>query len=116
MSDCKLRQRLLAVVLVGCFTATNVRPARAQAELLLPAACATGVGCLIVGVVVIAGVTYYVFQHQQTRRKYYLAIDDPEELHLWGKYRAKDGKTCTRMAAGRDHYYDATRRICYIKG
>jgi hypothetical protein len=57
-------------------------PVKTQANpavLAAPAACATGVGCIVVGVVVIAGISYMVWQNSQTGEEYRMPIRDSEE-------------------------------------
>ena len=58
------------------------KPVKANPVLLLaPELCATGVGCVLVGTVVIGGVLYYVYKTHQGKRVYsdHKMIDDPEE-------------------------------------
>ena len=67
----------VALIAMLAFPAT---PARANPALVAaPAICATGVGCILVGTVVVAGVAYYVWQNSQTGEEYRLPIEDPEE-------------------------------------
>jgi hypothetical protein len=54
-------------------------PAQAQVEVLAPAICSTGVGCVLLGTVVIGGIAYYVWQNSQTGEEYQMPIEDPEE-------------------------------------
>jgi hypothetical protein len=54
-------------------------PAQAQVEVLAPAICSTGVGCVLLGTVVIGGIVYYVWQNNQTGEEYQMPIEDPEE-------------------------------------
>jgi hypothetical protein len=65
----------LIAILVFPATPARANPALAAA----PAICATGVGCILVGTVVVAGVAYYVWQNSQTGQEYYSPIEDPEE-------------------------------------
>lgn len=110
----KTIQRITAISLVGILGFSTSQPVRSQAQLLVPAACATGVGCVLVGTVVVAGIAYYVWQHRQTGKKYYMAIDEPDELDQWGVYRARDENHCRYLAAGRPYRW--SRGKCYIKG
>jgi hypothetical protein len=54
-------------------------PAQAQVEILAPAICSTGIGCVLLGTVVIGGIGYYVWQNSQTGDRYNMPIADPEE-------------------------------------
>jgi hypothetical protein len=54
-------------------------PAQAQFEILAPAICSTGIGCVLLGTVVIGGIAYYVWQNSQTGEQYRMPIEDPEE-------------------------------------
>lgn len=58
-------QKALAVMLASTFV-VGVQPKSAQsnpAAALAPALCSTGVGCLLVGTVVIGGGLYYVWEY-----------------------------------------------------
>lgn len=70
--------RIVAIALalsIGMPTKTQANPAAA----LAPAICATGVGCVLLGTVVIGGIAYYVWQNSQTGEEYKIPIRDPEE-------------------------------------
>jgi hypothetical protein len=54
-------------------------PAHAQVEILAPAICSTGVGCVLLGTVVIGGIGYYLWKNNQTGEEYRMPIADPEE-------------------------------------
>jgi hypothetical protein len=59
----------LTVSLSLAFTApiqTRANPA----VLAAPAICATGIGCVLLGTVIIGGIAYYAWQNSQTQEKY----------------------------------------------
>ncbi|MGG6264184.1 hypothetical protein ACQ4M3_01105 [Leptolyngbya sp. AN03gr2] len=74
-------QQITAVVLVGSIAITATpRPAKAQVQILAPALCSTGVGCIFVGVAVVGGIAYYVWQGRSTGKQHYLKIEDPGNI------------------------------------
>lgn len=105
-------RRTTAIAAAVALTFSTAKPARSQAQLLLPAACATGVGCVLVGTVVVAGIVYYVWQNNQTGQQYRMPIEDPEaEMERMGGQtqsetvtagtRSRALELCRSLAAGR---------------
>jgi hypothetical protein len=78
-----IRRRCLAgiISLMSAITLPqfNPPPAQAQVEILAPAICSTGIGCVLLGTVVIGGIGYYIWQNSQTGEEYKMPIADPEE-------------------------------------
>jgi len=82
--------RLTAVVSISLLANIAIpKPARSNpAAALAPAVCATGLGCVVVGTIIIGGVLYYVYVHRSTGQQYQIpaaafelppsAIVDPE--------------------------------------
>ncbi|NJL41597.1 MAG: hypothetical protein HC899_36585 [Leptolyngbyaceae cyanobacterium SM1_4_3] len=83
-------------------------PAKANPALVAaPAICATGVGCILVGTVVVAGVAYYVWQNSQTGEEYHMPIEDPEEeAEEWDEpIIARDPEEAARECQARATHY-----------
>ncbi|HTL88238.1 MAG TPA: hypothetical protein VL134_02480, partial [Leptolyngbya sp.] len=59
-------QSVIAIGLVGSFAFSTAKPAQSQAQVLAPAVCATGVGCVLIGVATVGGIAYWVWQNNQT--------------------------------------------------
>jgi len=96
----KAIRTITAIVAVIFFTGSVPSRVNAQAQLLLPAACATGVGCVFVGTVVIAGVAYYVWQNSQTGQQYRMPIEDPDrEMERMGQPQSETVTAGTRQRA-----------------
>ena len=96
----KTIRRITAIAAVGVLVFSTAKPVKSQAEVLLPAACATGVGCVLVGTIVIAGVAYYVWQNNQTGQQYRMAIEDPEaEARRMGRTQSEPVTAGTRPKA-----------------
>ncbi|BAU10584.1 hypothetical protein LEP3755_10690 [Leptolyngbya sp. NIES-3755] len=94
----------------------STQRANAQVQVLAPALCSTGVGCIFGGVATIGGIVYYVWQNQRTGDRFYQHIEEPEEHEQWGIFYAKNAWRCRQLAAGRPHRYDSRTKRCYIKG
>jgi len=106
-------KRFVAIVIASSILSTSI-PTRANPAILAPAAfCAgtAGVGCVLVGVAVVGGAAYYVWQNQQQQR-HYSPIEDPEEeaRYLGGphdtepviaKNRKDAFRECLKLAQGR---------------
>jgi hypothetical protein len=59
-------------------------PAKSNpAVMIAPALCSTGVGCLFLGVVVIGGISYHLWQHNGTGQQYYVPIVESENAEGW---------------------------------
>jgi hypothetical protein len=71
-------KQITAIALSGSLILSTARPAKSQAQVLAPLACATGVGCVLIGAATVGGIVYYIWQNQQTGKKHYNTIDDPE--------------------------------------
>jgi hypothetical protein len=121
----KFSWRLSAVALIVAIASPQVIPqkADAQAELLIPAVCATGIGCVLLGTIVIGGVAYLIWQNTETGSEYGRPIEsgeyleDPEDGTHWGEYStAKTKNGCRYLAGGRPWQWDAATGKCYIKG
>lgn len=96
----KAIRRITAIAAVAVLVFSTAKPAKSQAEVLLPAACATGVGCVLVGTIVIAGVAYYIWQNNQTGQQYRMAIEDPEaEARRMGRTQSEPVTAGTRARA-----------------
>lgn len=108
--------RDIAISTVLAVTTIGLHPPEANsnpAALVAPAACATGVGCILIGVAVVGGAAYYVWQsNQKTPRRIYMPIEDPEEesRYLGGPHEtepviagtaADARKRCLKLAKGR---------------
>ncbi|MBD2055298.1 hypothetical protein H6F88_04540 [Oculatella sp. FACHB-28] len=76
-----------AIALAAAFAVPVTMPARANpASPTPPAICGTGVGCLQIGVAGIGGITYYVWEDNQTGGRYYSPIEEPGEVvSEWGE-------------------------------
>ena len=68
-------KRIVAVGVAIALSITSISPAKGNPALLAPAAglCGTGIGCILIGTVVISGVLYYVYTHQG--RKVYVPVN-----------------------------------------
>ncbi len=110
----KFRRRIALALLPAVLITLKPTEARSNPAIIAPAACATGVGCIAVGIVFIGTVGYLVWQSQSTGKMYYDVIEEPEDHELWGIYRARDEQHCRWLAAGRP--YEWRRGKCYIKG
>jgi hypothetical protein len=75
------RKIAIATVVVVCATGLQARQTKANPALVAaPAACATGVGCVLVGVAVVGGLAFYVWQSNNPKaQRHYNQIEDPEE-------------------------------------
>lgn len=104
--------KFIAIVLAGSLTLSNTNPARSQAQvLLIPAACATGVGCVLIGTVIVAGVVYYVYQSSRHPKSLYMIEDPDAEMGRMGGHhqtepvtagtRKKAEALCQQFAKGR---------------
>lgn len=57
-------KKVLAIGLCTLSLTLSVRPVKANPALAVaPAVCATGVGCLLIGTVIIGGTVYYAWNH-----------------------------------------------------
>lgn len=131
---------LVSSLIIYPFKATKANPA-----VLAPLGlCSTGVGCVLVGVVLIGGVSYYVWK-QSSRRilsssigSIYRVLEDPEEeltssgrpgdAGYWEDYTSANNlqiaiKNCQTSAKKNraeliEVIYDYTRRqfVCRFKG
>jgi hypothetical protein len=108
----KTIRRLTAIGLAGSFIIFTTKPAKSNpAVLAAPAICSTGVGCVLIGVAVLGGGAYYVWQSHKGDRVYH-HVTDPEEEAKWlggphetepviaGK-REDAEKKCLKLAKGR---------------
>ncbi|BAY55288.1 hypothetical protein NIES2135_21110 [Leptolyngbya boryana NIES-2135] len=105
----------IAIALTLSLSAVTFQPreARSNPALVAPAACATGVGCVLVGVAVVGGLAYYVWQGNNPKsQRHYDRIEDPEEeaRYLGGPHETepviagtiKDARRkCEQLARGR---------------
>lgn len=75
------RKMAIATVIAVCATGLQPRETKANPALVAaPAACATGVGCVLVGVAVAGGLAFYVWQSNNPKaQRHYDRIEDPEE-------------------------------------
>jgi hypothetical protein len=67
-------------------------------------------------IVVILGISYYVWQAQGVERRVPVVdaiLEDPEDEGEWGEFKAGDYRKCQRLAAGRDWYWEDGK--CFIK-
>lgn len=111
----KTRQRIALALLPAVLIALKPTEARSNpAMIAAPAACATGVGCVAIGIVFIGTVGYMVWQNNQTGKAHYTLIEDAEDHDLWGQYWVKEEWQCRKLAAGREFRWE--RGKCYIKG
>ncbi|MBD2072090.1 hypothetical protein H6F93_31985 [Leptolyngbya sp. FACHB-671] len=70
-----------AIALVVAFVVSVAIPTRANpASPTPPAICDTGAGCLWLGVAGIGGITYYIWEDNQTGGRHYSPIEKPEEV------------------------------------
>lgn len=108
------RKMAIATVIAVCATGLQPRETKANPALVAaPAACATGVGCVLVGVAVAGGLAFYVWQSNNPRaQRHYDRIEDPEEeaRYLGGPHetepviagrRVDAEKKCRQLARGR---------------
>ncbi|MGG6265026.1 hypothetical protein ACQ4M3_03030 [Leptolyngbya sp. AN03gr2] len=106
----------IALLTVSTSLVPYIKKADANPAVAAPLLCSTGVGCIFVGVATIGGIVYYVWQNQATGVRHYDNLEDPEDHDEWGIFSAKSEWHCHRLAAGRDHWFDHTRKQCHIKG
>ena len=110
----RFRQRTaIALIIATCAVTLQPREAKSQVQLLAPAACATGIGCVAIGIVFIGTVGYMVWQSRDTGKMQYDAIEDAEDHDLWGRYWVKEEWQCRKLAAGRSYKWEGGK--CYIK-
>lgn len=70
------KRSAIAVGAVATLAITQApRPAEANPAIALPAACATGVGCVLLGTVIIGGAVYYIWQNRSTGRRYQIPVE-----------------------------------------
>lgn len=70
-----MNRKIISAALAGLILATTARPAQSNpAMVAAPALCSTGVGCVFVGVAVIGGISYYVWQNSQTGTTYHKPV------------------------------------------
>ncbi|BAS57928.1 hypothetical protein NIES2135_26900 [Leptolyngbya boryana NIES-2135] len=70
-----MNRKIISAALAGLILATTARPAHSNpAMVAAPALCSTGVGCVFVGVAVIGGLSYYVWQNSQTGDRYHQPV------------------------------------------
>jgi hypothetical protein len=120
-SDRLRGRRILSGTIALLSASVSLIPYAKKAEanpavIAAPALCSTGVGCIFVGIAVIGGISYYVWQNQSTGVRHYDKIEDPEEHDQWGIYYAKSKWHCSKLAAGREYRYDPIKKRCFIKG
>ncbi len=70
------RRKSILSLSIAFLTATAslfpyTKKAEAQAQILAPVLCATGIGCAVIGVVTIGGIAYYLLQNTQTGTFYH---------------------------------------------
>ncbi len=78
-----MNRKIISTALAGLILATTARPAQSNpAMVAAPALCSTGVGCVFVGIAVIGGISYYVWQNSQTGDRYHspLNVEDPGNI------------------------------------
>jgi hypothetical protein len=107
-------RRITVFVLIGSLAiATTSRPAKAQVQVLAPALCSTGVGCALIGVAVVGGIAYYVWQSRDTGKQHYVKIEDPgnipgqQETHY-----AASAEGCQKM---RQRFKNEGRKLRLIR-
>lgn len=84
----------LALAIALATTSLASRPAKANPAILAPAAlCSTGVGCILVGTVLIAGATYYVWRYGGGKK----AIADAKGLVFKSDYLEDPEEEIERM-------------------
>lgn len=65
---------LIAVALAGSLSISIAKPARSQAQVLAPALCSTGIGCVLVGTAIVGGILVYVWQNNHTNTTYHVPV------------------------------------------
>ena len=87
-------------------------PAKANPALLAPVAglCGTGVGCILVGTVVIGGILYYVYTHQG--HKVYIPVHSSEQHRV--ESRGMSGVEAAQL--GNSHWVNGTEKDCRKMG
>ncbi len=97
------RKMAIATVIAVCATGLQPRETKANPALVAaPAACATGVGCVLVGVAVAGGLAFYVWQSNNPKaQRHYDRIEDPEEeaRYLGGPHETEPVVAGTAKAA-----------------
>lgn len=66
-----LQQIAVSVTLASFCLSTSVKPSQANPAILAPVAfCAgtAGVGCVLIGVAVVGGISYYIWQHSDGKK------------------------------------------------
>lgn len=129
-------RKALAVMLVSSFALGSIKPAQSNPAALAPALCATGVGCVLLGTVAIAGGVYYVWEFQGGKRvaadaagRIMRMLDDPEEGsgEIWEdpldtRDAVKGDKICAQRARQLGASYTVVRHpatkkiICVFTG
>lgn len=70
-----MNRKIISVALTGLILVTAACPAQSNpAMVAAPALCSTGVGCVFVGVAVIGGISYYVWENTKTGERYNTAF------------------------------------------
>jgi hypothetical protein len=70
-------KRNVAISTVVAVMAIGLHPPEAKsnpAVLVAPAACATGVGCILIGTAIVGGALVYVWQNSQTGARYHTPV------------------------------------------
>ncbi len=101
------KRRAVAVAVAALAIIHVPSPARSNPAAVLPAACATGAGCVFVGAVLLGGTVYYIWQHQRTGRRYQVpagasAIIDQENPRGWWpgeRVPVAEFEACYRIAS-----------------
>jgi hypothetical protein len=74
-------QRITAIaVTASLLVVTAPKPVRSQVQFLAPAACATGVGCVLIGVVTAVGVGYFLWQDADDGEEHRIQL--PSSTHI----------------------------------
>lgn len=79
----KFRRKIAVAILPAMLISLKPIEARANPALVAaPAACATGIGCVAVGIVFIGAAGYLVWQSRSTGKMHYDLIEEPEDHEL----------------------------------
>ncbi|MDF5728918.1 MAG: hypothetical protein PUP92_13050 [Rhizonema sp. PD38] len=89
----------IGTVLAFSMTATSLKPNKARANpIVAPAICfgTGGVGCVIIGTVVIGGIIYYVWQNTRTKKTYKATAAGRLFTHSGDEQQYNVGRVVTR--------------------
>lgn len=111
----------IVVTTIGYPTPAKSNPT----AIIAPALCSTGVGCIFLGMVVVGGVSYYLWQHNSSGQQFYVPIYDPDQPTEGDSATAITPQDCYKIArrrgkqvvdiVPRDDVTGGRYFICYFK-